>query len=444
MKMKIVLWSVVSILIIGLAGGAYLRLRRPQVITFDSGDKLTLLGVDYGKRHVPPGVKAPATTASSTNVRPRIGRGGTFTTTTDMLVVWVRQEHDAKQYMNCQYYLYDAAGTACVGESGMNYGNGNRQQGNEVVAVQFNAFPRRQGKFVLRVQKYGPQGQEVPAGKFIIRNPARGSFSSWTAAALPATQEDDDLAVTLKKLTTGADMSYKRNQDDDSDAANKGVEATFQVQRNGKPVANWEPVSVTTSDATGNSVSGWIGQNNWQDNSDVVTYQYGLWADEPAWKVRFEFSQQTDFANNELWSVANIPLLPGLQQEMWNYNNNRRNSNTNTPVAETDLNGFHLKILPAKQFTDVPPNSQPAGVFQIQTTPSLPDGWRLTLVKLTDDQTNDVGNWNYGTTGNGTTTTLRFGLREISGVTNLNATIALHKSRFVEFTTKPAKAVAAQ
>jgi hypothetical protein len=54
-----------------------------------------------------------------------------------------------------------------------------------------------------------------------------------------------------------------------------------------------------------------------------------------------------------------------------------------------------------------------------------------------------VGNWNYGTMGNGTGTTMRFGLRDINGATNLNVTIAVHKSRFVEFTVKPDKAIAA-
>jgi len=34
-------------------------------------------------------------------------------------------------------------------------------------------------------------------------------------------------------------------------------------------------------------------------------------------------------------------------------------------------------------------------------------------------------------------------LRDLGGATNLNITIALHKSRFVEFTVKPEKAPAA-
>ena len=79
------------------------------------------------------------------------------------------------------------------------------------------------------------------------------------------------------------------------------------------------------------------------------------------------------------------------------------------------------------------------GGLHIQATPSLPAGMRMTLVKLTDDQGQDLQNYNSGSSGNGTSTTYGYQLQNIAGATNLNLTIALHKSRFVEFTAKPAK-----
>src|SRR5208282_4134322 len=146
MKTKILLWSVVSILIIGLAAGAFWWLRRPQVIIFSDDAKLTLLSVEYSTRHTPPGVKAPTTTAARAPARGR----GSFTTTNDTLVAWVREEYDPQQYHNFQFYIYDKAGTACVQTSGANYGG---SRSNQIVAVRFDAFPRRQGKFVVRVQE---------------------------------------------------------------------------------------------------------------------------------------------------------------------------------------------------------------------------------------------------------------------------------------------------
>jgi len=436
MKTKKVLWGAGSILIIGLAAAAVWWLRRPQVITFSDDSKVTLLGADYGKLHVPPTVKAPA---AFTN-RALLQRGGvSFATADDMLVVWIRQEYDSGQWHNFQYYLYDKSGTVCVGSSGMNY-DIRTHPNNRIVGIEFSAFPRRQGKFLVGIQENGNGGQEMSGQKFVISNPARGPFTKWTAESLPGTKDDDDLSVTLTRLVFGADTTYNRNQDNADDPVNKGVQATFNVSRNGKPVTNWKPVSIVTSDATGNHING-SANNQWQGKDDVATYQWGLWPDEPAWKIKFEFSQQTDFAANELWTVQNIPVQQGRRQDFYNY---ARNSQTNAVVAETYLNGIHLKIFPAKQFTDVGPNSQPQGVLVIQSEPTLLDGMRMTIVKLTDDQGNDIGYWSGGWNGSGTSTLYQFSLRDVAGATNLNLTIALHKSRFVEFTAKPEKAAAAQ
>jgi hypothetical protein len=444
MKTKILLGVVVA-LVIGLAAGAFWWLRRPQVITFSDDSKVTLLAVQYGKRHAPPTVKVPA---ASITAKTPVRRGpGSFTTTNNTLVLWVRQEYDSgqNQYHNFQYCVYDKAETACVQTFGRNYGNG--RQGNEIVAVQIDAFPRRQGRFVVRVQENGNGGQEMSDQKFVIANPVRGSFPKWTAEPLPATQVDDDLSVTLTKLVAGADAPINRDQNNPDDAINKGVQAVLHVERNGKPVANWEPVSVETSDATGNESktiqigqngwqNGWA-NNSWQNGDDTFIYQWGLWPDEPAWKIKFEFSQQSDFSSDEQWTVQNIPLQPGRQQDFYNYGG--RNNTTNAAFAETDLNGVHLKVFPAKQFNDQNfGNGQLNGGFQIQVTPQIPTGMRLTLTKVTDDQGQDIQNYNSGTmSGNGKSVTYGYQLQNIGGVTNLNLTLAVHKSRFVEFTATP-------
>ena len=79
MKTKIIIGSVVLILILGLAAGAYWWLSRPQVITFSDDAKVTLLKVEYGKRHAPPTVKTSTTSGARTPAR----RGSTITTTND-------------------------------------------------------------------------------------------------------------------------------------------------------------------------------------------------------------------------------------------------------------------------------------------------------------------------------------------------------------------------
>jgi hypothetical protein len=440
MKTKILLFSMALMLIIGFAVGAYWWKHRPQVIVLENGDRLTLVGVTYGKHHAPPTGK---TTKPAAGTR-RGGQGPqAFNTPNDTLVVWMRQEHPQNRWPNYQLYLYDKANTACVGGSGnRNWGGGGS---NEIVAAQFDAFPRRQGSLILRVQEYVQnEGQVMNEKHFVISNPAHGPFEKWQTETLPATKSDDDFSVTLTKLVAGADLPYQRNQDAD-DAMNKGVAVTYTVQRNGSPAMNWRLVSVETSDATGNHVSsGDVGAQ--QDNNDTVTYHTGLWPDEAAWKVRMQFSQQKDFASNEVWSVTGLPLVAGRQQDFWNFannfNNNRR-SNTNQPAVETDLNGYHLKVYPAKQFTDQQMgNGEVGGGFYIQATPSLPSGTTLTLVKVTDNQDGEIQSNGSNTSGNGNSTFYSYQLRDLGGLTNINVTVALHRDRFVEFTVKPAKASA--
>ena len=444
MKTKILLWSVVSILILGLAAGAYWWLSRPQVITFSDDAKVTLLAVQYGKRHAPPTAKTSTTSGARTPSR----RGSSFTTTNDTLVLWVRQQYDASgnQYHSFQYYGYDKAGTACVQTYGRNYA-GNNRQGNEIMAVQFDAFPRRQGKFVVRVQEQVNGGQEMSDQKFVVANPVQKSFPAWKAEPLPSTKADDDLSVTLKKLTAGANLAITRIQDDPDDPANKGAEAVFHVERDGKPVSNWEPVSVETSDATGNQLmvnkvnqngwqNGWA-QNTWANDEDTFAYQYALWPDEPAWKIKVEFSQQSDFSPGEIWTARNVPVQPGRQQDFLNFGG--RPQATNSPAAaEAELNGFHLKVFPARQFTDVAPNNWLQGGLIVQVSPDVSKGYRLN-VKVTDDQNNEIQMSDYGSGRNNNLATYRYRLQDIAGLTNLNVVFAIHKSRFVEFTAKPTR-----
>ena len=230
---------------------------------------------------------------------PTRGRGS-YTTTNDTLVLWVRQEYDASgnQFHNFQYYVYDKAGTACV--SGLRPQLRWKQPaGQRGCGCPARRLPAPAGQIDVRVQEQGNGGQEMSEQKFVVSNPVRNSFAKWTAEPLPSTKEDDDLSVTLTKLVAGADMTYQRNQDNPDDALNKGVQVAFHVERAGKPVTNWRPVSVETTDATGNrTVINYGPDGNpvqWNGDEGTFTYQYGLWPDEPAWKLRMEFTQTLRF-----------------------------------------------------------------------------------------------------------------------------------------------------
>lgn len=498
---KIILSSVAILLVAGIAGGVYWWLSRPQVIKFSDESKLILLGADYGKRHTVPGGKLP-----KGPVRPGVANragGSTFTTATDTLVVWVRANYDytptqpvrtsgstiisggANQNPNFQFYVYDPAGTACGNSSSRNVTG---QRGDDVLAFTFNTSPRREGKLVLRAQESYGGGQEMSDGQFLIANPsASKTFQKWTAEPMPNKKSDGDLAVTLTKLAAGAALPYTRNQDNPDDAMNKGMLIAYRIERNGRPVTTWSPASMEITDATGNRTVASYGVNGanqvkWKDNEGTLTFANSLWPDEPAWRLRLQMTQNSDFSDDEQWTATNIPVVFGTQQSFIGAFGPRGRpavlaatgpgGSTATvitppaepaPCAEGDLNGHHIKIFPVVQFTNMPANA-PANYspplqagLQIQIEPGVlnyatpvsgappPDNaMTVSLAKVTDGQGGDIQFYTYST-GNGiTSSTYRFMLRDTAGVTNITASIALHKSRFFEFTVKPGKADADQ
>ncbi len=499
---KIIRSSVAVLLVLGIAAGGYWWWTRPQVIKFSDDSKLILLGVDYGRRHTVPGGKLPKGPPRPGAAASRASNS-TFTTPTDMLVVWVRAKYDytptqpvqsngvyygnQNQNPNFQLYVYDPAGAACASASSRNVTG---QRGDDVLAIQFNAFPRREGKLVLRAQESDSGGQEMADSQFLIANPsASKTFQKWTPMPMPNRQTDGDLAVTLTKLVSGAAMPYVRNQDNPDDAMNKGVQVAYRVERNGKPVTTWTPASMEITDATGNRTAASYGINSanqvkWNDNEGTLTYQNSLWPDEPAWRLRLQMTQNSDFSDDEQWTAQNIPVVPGSQQSFTGVNGVGRrggpavlaatgpNGSTvtvvatppaeHTPCAEADLNGHHIKVFPVVQFTNTPVNApanyvqpQQAGLM-IQIEPAVvnyptpvngappPDNaMSVTFAKATDGQGGEIQSNTYNSPQNGTTSsTYRFMLRDTGGVTNLTAAIALHKSRFFEFTVKPEKATA--
>ena len=423
MKTKIILWSLALILIIGLITATLVWRQRPQVLTLKDGTKLTLLGVDYGKEH-----REPKTRWKGPDMN---GGPQSFTTPDDTLVLWILTEHSPDQWPNLQVLVSDLAGTAGVAA----YAQGINRMINDqthIMSFQLNAFPRRDRKFAVQPMAWGMHGQETAKGRFVIANPVRGAFPRWAPEPLPDTQSDGDLAVTLTHLDSGV-PGFNGNQSDG--VVNKAVRAVFHTEQNGVTVTNWDPVQITTSDATGNH----LGINSWSNHREaedaVMTYQYGLWPNEPAWKFRVEMSRTSGFNADETWTVTNIPVQGGSQQDMWNYNQTGRR-NANPPVAETTLNGIHLKILPALQWTDQNQGGQKPGGFRLLADPDpAAEQMRFTL-DITDDRGRSVQTMGTSAGGN----YYSFQLMDLRRTKTLNVTLALHKSRFVEFTVKPQKA----
>jgi hypothetical protein len=423
---KIILWSVTGILILGICSATIWWMSRPQVIQLDKNTKLTLLGVEYGKHHKFPKI--------ATTGRRNFGGPNSFDTTNDALVVYVLQETKGQNHYGWQALVYDRAETTCVQSWARQWNQAGANK--QIAAFQLDAFPRRDSEFFVRFQSWSG-GQRLSKDKFVIVNPARGkTFSKWTPDPLPSTQSDGDLDVTLSKLVT-APSPWGREGIAKNDPANQVVLFDFDVQQKGQSVTNWRPVYVETSDATGNDIKGSV--NEYDPNGTPVGYFYqnGLWPNESAWKVRLEFSRTSGFNDDELWSVTNIPVRAGTQQDAWNYWNSPRNGGkTNAPFAETTINGVHLKMFPALQYVSQNGNNGKVVGITLQTDPDLDSaGMRMTPLSATDDAGHELKNQG----ASWTSSSFHYEFGEARKVDSVNVTIALHKSRLVEFMIKPTK-----
>jgi hypothetical protein len=426
---KIILWSLVSLVIAGIAVNAFLWLRKPQIITLTDGTKLTLVGVTYGKHHVAPKIKAA-------NGRARSVAGARIDSTNNTVVVWIEAQTKPNQYPNYQLLVYDKANTACV--SAYSRTQSQNVNGSMIQGFLLDAYPRWDSKMILRVMSYGNGGQRVAKEQFVVSNPARASFPKWTAEPLPDTQSDGDLDVTLTRLNYGARGFNNGGGATKNDPMTKAVLAAFRAEQKGVTATNWQPIRIETSDAAGNhaALNSW--SNSRENGESVMTYQWGLWPDESPWKLSVEFSKQSGFSDDEAWTVQNVPVNPGNQQDIWN--NGNQNSRTKPAFAETTLNGIHLKIFPAVQFTNqFGGNGDKPGGFRVQSDQPL-DGWQMTLAKATGDSGRDLPNYNGGSSGG---TGHQFQIQDMRNSKTMNVTLALVKSRFVEFTAKPEKATAA-
>ncbi|HXF09545.1 MAG TPA: hypothetical protein VN625_02090, partial [Desulfuromonadaceae bacterium] len=344
---KIIIGSVIVLLIIGLIAWKVLS---PPVIKFPDGATVTLLSVDYGKHHVPP-VK---------HSERRRRNDGSFDTPDNALIAWFKVQHPQDTSSDFNFYACDKAGTA-VGSSDQNDAGPPDRQGTQIVGVEFDAFPRRQGTFYIGVQRDVDGNAVLARKKFAVRNPVRNTFEKWTAESMPATKTDDDFSVTLTKLTMdppGGDPDEQK------------VHLSVHTEYDGKPVDNWRPVSVVTSDATGNNVDGEPDNEEWKNGDGTFDYQSGLWHDEAAWKIEVEFSQEFDFDEKDLWVVRDLPFEPASRRDMWN----SRRERALAPAAETTIDGCRLRIAAAKFFTNAPAGAGVQGGFVIQVEPGLPEG----------------------------------------------------------------------
>ncbi len=446
MKTKILLWSVVSALTVGIAVTAWAKpgdavafpaLGGPQVIHLDDHSKLTLLGTSYGYHHMAPGYE-------------NLGTANWIYTAANTTVVWIKEEHEPSKWPNYELLVSDRANTGCV--------NIERRQGSFVkdgVSLQsfvLSAFPRWDKETILRVKPYmGVASKE----QFVLTNPASGTIAHWTPEPLPSTKSDGNLEVTLTRLIDGAPVPYREggSRAPTNDPANHCVHLDFNFREDGQSTTNWQAWPVQTTDAAGNWSRGLIYDYpkngispaypdrihpSFPPETDGYYFQPGLWPDEP-WKVRLEFIRRFNFSDDEIVTFTNLPVKPGSQQDWDDEWSAWDVGKTNFPfmITPATVNGVHLKLLPPLLVVNRWQTGDKDISIIIGADPDFkPEGMNLTVVAATDDQGRAL--WSFEKPPWAGHYSIEFA-RVHDDIKSLNLKLALHKSRFVEFTVKPAR-----
>lgn len=428
MKTRILFLDVLLVLTVGIATGLAQiggpSNPNPQVIQLKDGTRLTFLGVTHGGNQTAPGYEDLATAN-------RIYTGE------DTTVVWVEAEHKPGQWPDYELLVYDEAKTA-----GVHTGKSTSSRVKDGVDFQgfmLPAFPRRDSRMIVRAKPYdGPVGD----GQFVVTNDLKGPFPEWMPEALPITKSDGDFEVTLTNFVACVPVpqtkgAYPWGPDrglPPDDPGNQCVQIGFDFRQNGRAVTNWYPRLITTTDATGNKLTSWIA--GWSDTyppkrkeNRGYYYRSGLWPEE-AWKVRLEFTRSSGFDSNEIITFTNLPVKSGDQQDWddeWNWDGRA------TDFMDATVNGVHLNLLAPLLVPDRYQPGQKRICVNIGADPNPSKQMRLTILQATDDQGRDLwapleAVW---------TTHYVLDFANVRETKTLTLKLALHKSRFAEFTVKP-------
>ncbi|HSU56245.1 MAG TPA: hypothetical protein VLT36_19455, partial [Candidatus Dormibacteraeota bacterium] len=285
-------------------------------------------------------------------------------------------------------------------------------------------------------------------------NPGPVAVTNWPSESLPATKSDGDLEVTLTKLVAGAPIPYRQGQHPlTNDPANQCVHLNFDFRQNGQPTTNWDPWPVLTSDAAGNRVRGLIheypknGMNpiypdrihpSFPPVFDGYYFQPGLWPGQAPWKVRLEFIHRANFGDEETVAFTNLSVRSGTKQDAddeWIWEPSKTNFSF---VAEQMVKGVKLQLLPPLLLADADqPGEKRISVLVFAAPEREAKTMNLTLLEATDENGQEVAT----PFRNGGGWAGHFGLEfpHARDIRTLNLKLALHKSRFVEFTVQPMK-----
>jgi hypothetical protein len=279
-------------------------------------------------------------------------------------------------------------------------------------------LPRQSKNVRLRLYELDANSKSVCVGEFKVAIPSSRDAPSWQPEPLPIRRVDKGVEFTLTRFTTADEVHSERGF---ASALNT---LTFQVAEQGQRTTNWQLRTIHASDALGNR--NFYGVYSYPDRNGDETWTgtWLLWPDEPAWKLRLEFTRRGGFASDELWHVEGMPV-PG--------------SDSFTPGSfQTNLQGVSFLVRGISDARGLLPDGRmsvnaTSNVLDLTWTPS-PPGFQVSLIEVKDNHGQKVQV--KGSVG-GDHGVVGYGLDLGNKVQSVNALFAVRRSRFIEFLAKP-------
>ena len=294
------------------------------------------------------------------------------------------------------------------------------------------SFPRRSPFLHVQFMAARTNGDWAKEAEFKIPNPAFGSYSQWDAQPLPVTSESGDLAVTLKEFRSGEKMSGRRGRGDDSVAARK-TQLLFTFAEKGVSSDDWRVQKLTLSDATGNHWSPYLDlihqDFNWSTNG-AVEFFGALWPGEKAWKLELEVVRSRGFQPSELWEMEFQLPRPGTLLNLTN---------------QWESDGQKVELVgiasPKREFTGDfkwiakwwGQNQDKVYSLAVKLGPDVA-GHRLEFVRAVDQKGAEVKLIQHGSQDEDKQALF---LRPGEEAESVKLTLALQRSRFVQFLARP-------
>ena len=449
------------------------QLPRPQFVTLPNGDRYRLAGVTWGTNHVEPTLAARVARRiplSLTNVVQRVlgkhlGPITSFKTDEPSLFVWFQplaRSGQSSPLNRLSARLADQNGVtgnspgvmvrgtqwAMIMSPAALAGRGNAQYG----AATFTVLPRRSPVLQCVLFEAAAQGVSREVGCVRFLNPVFGRFPQWQPETLPATKRVGDFEVCLEKLqhegfgaSQGPDTLSPIGRASDYRTTLKGEKNVFtafslSVGSLSGTDERYQIVSSELSDATGNHIRGFLesypfltpmagGTSRIDSYGNVIDGV--LWPDEAAWRLKVELKRDSGFSAPELVTFKGVPLL---------------NEGAEDIIRLTNLVGGTQFVLSERVLIQNGRNPVRQR-FQLEMA-SLPHSISLAWVKVTTDAGVEADaskpSWSQGYNPGRPEQNAHFSsdfvLRSVpAGVTTVDITWAMHRTRTVEFLVAPPK-----